>query len=60
MISLNNINFKYPSSDFHLKIDELFFLAGIKAAVIGPSGFGKTTLLNIISGISIPRMEVLK
>ena len=55
MISLTNISFQYPDSDFHLELDELSIQSGTKTAVIGPSGFGKTTLLNLISGIYIPQ-----
>ncbi|MCK5208164.1 MAG: ATP-binding cassette domain-containing protein, partial [Cyclobacteriaceae bacterium] len=55
MISLTNISFQYPDSDFHLELDELSFRSGSKTAVIGPSGFGKTTLLNLISGIYTPQ-----
>ena len=55
MISLTNISFQYPNSDFHLELDELSIQSGTKTAVIGPSGFGKTTLLNLISGIYIPQ-----
>ena len=55
MISFPNISFQYPDSDFHLEFDELSFQSGSKSAVIGPSGFGKTTLLNLISGIYIPQ-----
>ena len=55
MISLTNISFQYPNSDFHLELDELSIQPGTKTAVIGPSGFGKTTLLNLISGIYIPQ-----
>ncbi len=55
MISLKNISFQYPNSDFHLEFGELAFQSGSKTAVIGPSGFGKTTLLNLISGIYTPQ-----
>ncbi len=55
MISLSDILFRYPDSDFRLKIDDLSFLPGSKTAVIGPSGFGKTTLLYLISGILTPQ-----
>ena len=55
MIQLSNIEFQYPHSDFRLAFDELSFKDASKSAIIGPSGFGKTTLLNLISGIYIPQ-----
>ena len=54
MIELTNIKFQYPNSDFHLNISSLVFEIGTKTAFIGPSGFGKTTLLNLLAGILIP------
>jgi putative ABC transport system ATP-binding protein len=55
MIELKNIDFQYVNADFRLKVDQLNFESKSKTAIIGPSGFGKTTLLNIISGISLPQ-----
>lgn len=54
MIEISNIHFQYPKSDFHLNVDSLKIQSGSKTAVIGPSGFGKTTLLNLMAGISLP------
>lgn len=54
MIQLKDIQFHYPKSDFRLKIDELQFDNESKTAIIGPSGFGKTTMLNLIAGILMP------
>lgn len=51
MIKINNLYFKYPGSDFSLSIDKLEILEGTKTAIIGSSGYGKTTFLNILSGI---------
>ena len=60
MISLTDIDFRYPKSSFKLSIDKLVFPKGSKTAIIGPSGFGKTTLLNLISGIFIPQAGTVK
>ena len=54
MIKINNIKYSYPNSDFHLNVEELVINNKRKTAVIGPSGFGKTTMLNLIAGILVP------
>jgi len=54
MIQLKKIQFRYPESDFDLFISDLTFPESSKTAVIGPSGFGKTTMLNLIAGILLP------
>ena len=54
MIRISDIDFRYPSGEFHLAVQELLISAGEKVAVIGPSGSGKTTLLNLVAGILTP------
>jgi putative ABC transport system ATP-binding protein len=54
MIALSKLHFHYPRSDFSLEIQKLHFESGTKTALIGPSGFGKTTLLNLMAGILLP------
>ena len=54
MIQLRDIEFRYPQSDFKLEIDSLDFKQASKTAIIGPSGFGKTTMLNLLAGILLP------
>ena len=53
MISISNLEFRYPRSDFLLRVDELEIEQGAKIAIVGPSGSGKTTLLNLLSGIVV-------
>jgi putative ABC transport system ATP-binding protein len=55
MIRLNNISYQYPNSDFQLVIETMQIEKGKKTAIIGPSGFGKTTMLNLIAGILLPQ-----
>jgi putative ABC transport system ATP-binding protein len=54
MINIQSLSFNYPTGDFHLRIPEFSISKGEKVAVIGPSGTGKTTLLNLIAGIIVP------
>ncbi len=54
MIEIENLQFTYLNSGFHLEIPALEIAQGQRVAVVGPSGSGKTTLLNLISGISVP------
>lgn len=54
MIELSNVLFHYQKSDFNLQVSKLSFEKGSKTAIIGPSGFGKTTMLNLLAGILLP------
>ena len=54
MINIQSLKFAYPSGEFRLDIQELSVSSGEKVAVIGPSGTGKTTLLNLLAGILTP------
>ncbi|MHC4351267.1 MAG: ABC transporter ATP-binding protein [Planctomycetota bacterium] len=54
MIEVRNIRFNYRNNGFQLNIHELSIQPGEKVALIGPSGTGKTTLLNLLAGILVP------
>jgi len=59
MISISDLHFQYPNGDFSLSIPSLGIEKNKTAAVIGPSGTGKTTLLNLIAGIMTPNRGVV-
>jgi len=54
LISLQQIDFRYPGSDFRLQVPQLTVAGGECVAIIGASGSGKTTLLDLIAGIRQP------
>jgi len=54
MIAINNLEFSYPTGNFFLHIPAFSVDKHERLAVIGPSGTGKTTLLNLIAGIIAP------
>jgi putative ABC transport system ATP-binding protein len=54
MITIRDLDFRYPSGEFRLSIPAFFVNQSEKVAVVGPSGSGKTTLLNLIAGILVP------
>lgn len=56
MIKITDLEFGYPEGGFQLTIDALSVTQGASVAVTGSSGIGKTTLLNLISGVAVPNV----
>ncbi len=54
MIRIEGLRFHYGDGGFRLDIPDLHVGRGRKTALIGPSGAGKTTLINLIAGILKP------
>ena len=54
MISIADLEFQFPHSDFRLVVSALNIAQGERVAIVGPSGSGKTTLLHLMAGIRTP------
>lgn len=54
MIYINDLSFHYPFGDFSLNISNLNIEKNEKVAIIGASGCGKTTFLQLLAGIKVP------
>ena len=52
---MEGLTFSYGTGDFRLEIPRLEIMQGRKVAVVGPSGFGKTTLIHLVAGILKPQ-----
>ena len=60
LISIKHLGFGYPEGDFILQIPELSVGNEETVAIIGKSGTGKTTLLNLAAGIITPASGTIK
>ncbi|MEQ3528122.1 ABC transporter ATP-binding protein [Pseudoalteromonas sp. XMcav11-Q] len=53
-ITFENVSFFYPNSDFHIKNLSFKFNKNKIYSIVGQSGSGKSSLLNLIRGCNIP------
>ncbi len=60
MITIADLEFRFPHSDFHLVVPSLQVARAEHLAIIGPSGSGKTTLLYLIAGILSPARGTIR
>ncbi|MEJ2162309.1 MAG: ATP-binding cassette domain-containing protein, partial [Robiginitalea sp.] len=51
VVRLEDLTFSYGGGGFRLEVPMLEIQTGTKAAVVGPSGAGKTTLIHLMAGI---------
>nr|WP_269770943.1 ATP-binding cassette domain-containing protein [Thermosipho africanus] len=57
MLRLENVYFSYESKNYILENISLEFKKGLKIAILGRNGCGKTTLMLLCSGILKPKKE---
>lgn len=59
-IEIRDLDFRYGEGEFRLRVPELRIAPSETVAVIGPSGTGKTTLLNLMAGVMVPDSGIVK
>jgi len=55
MLKIENLHFTYPSGNHGLTVKDFTAENGESIAIVGSSGCGKTTFLNLITGILSPK-----
>jgi len=60
MISIVDLEFQFPQSDFRLAVPALDVADGERVVIVGPSGSGKTTLLYLLASILTPTRGAIR
>jgi len=60
LISIAELEFQFPRSDFRLVVPALDVADGERVVIVGPSGSGKTTLLHLLAGILTPTRGTIR
>jgi putative ABC transport system ATP-binding protein len=60
MIDISQMEFGYREGNFRLHVANLQVERGATVAMVGPSGTGKTTMLDLVAGYRIPDAGVVK
>lgn len=60
MIHVSQLQFGYFEGGFRLEVDQLQVAAGERVGFTGPSGIGKTTLLELVAGILQPAQGIVQ
>ncbi|WP_112181050.1 MULTISPECIES: thiol reductant ABC exporter subunit CydD [Paraliobacillus] len=60
MITLEQVDFSYPDSNFNLQAITATFHPKQKIAIVGASGAGKSTLLHLLAGMITPEHGAIK
>lgn len=56
-VKLNNFSFKYPNAtQFTFENQSIEIFKGERIGITGPSGAGKTTLIDLIAGLLVPQI----
>lgn len=60
VLAIDGLRFSWPNSDWTLAVPRLRLTAGERVFLHGPSGTGKSTLLNLVAGTLLPQAGTVR